>query len=107
MKVWMGHAGIGNKITVNNLATAKIDAAIPTKLDENAAPIDIVFSNSGSTGYYIVALPFPYVDGIQGTMLIYDADGLTLKSTLPLSVNPTALLMAPDGLTARLSTTTC
>lgn len=99
-EVWTAHAGIGNQITVGNLNTVKIVAAIPTKLDENATPVGIVFSNSGLTAYYVVNYLNPDANGNRGAMLTIDTETRKVTTTLPMPNRPQSVLMAPDGLTA-------
>jgi hypothetical protein len=61
-----------------------------------------VFTNSGATALEAVKYSSPDSSGNQGALLVFDAANRKVTSTLALKDRPTALLMAPDGLTAYL-----
>ena len=66
------------------------------------SPAGIVFTNDGATALEAVTFSSPDSAGNQGALLVFDAAGRTLTSTLLLKDRPTALVMAPDSYTAYL-----
>ena len=103
-EVWTAHAGTINQISISDLGAQSVLANIPTpSLDPNESkPVGIVFTNSGLTALYAVGYYTPDSAGNNGVLLVFDVVSRKLRSTLPLKYRPTALLMAPDGLTAYL-----
>ena len=72
----------------------------------NSNPVGIVFTNSGLTALYAVAYYTPDSAGNNGVLLVFDVPNRKLRSMLPLKNAPSALLMAPDALTAYLLSST-
>jgi hypothetical protein len=101
-EVWVAHAGLVNEISMSDVGTQSMLGAIPTpSLDPNTnVPVGIVFTNSGLTALYAVSRFPADTAGNRGALLVYDVAGRKLTATLPLNFAPTAVLMAPDGLTA-------
>lgn len=106
--VWTAHAGTVNEISICDLATQSVMATIPTPSlnPDNTVPVGLVFTNGGEAALYAVSYYTPDSSGNNGALLIFDAASQTLAYTLPLKYAPTALLMAPDGLTAYLLSNT-
>jgi len=106
--VWTAHAGTVNEISICDLATQSVVATIPTPSlnPDNTVPVGLVFTNGGEAALYAVSYYTPDSSGNNGTLLVFDAASQTLAYTLPLKYAPTALLMAPDGLTAYLLSNT-
>ena len=107
-EVWTAHAGTINEISIADLGSQSVLATIATpSLDpNNSVPVGIVFTNSGLTALYAVAYYTPDSAGNNGVLLVFDVPARKLRSTLPLKNAPAALLMAPDGLTAYLLSST-
>jgi hypothetical protein len=103
-EVWTAHGGTFNEISIADLATQSVVATIPTSSlnPNNSLPVGIVFTRSGATALYAVSYYAADSSGNNGVLLVFDPAARTLTSTLPLKYAPTALLMAPDGLTAYL-----
>jgi hypothetical protein len=106
--VWTAHAGTVNEISICDLATQSVVATIPTPSlnPDNTVPVGLVFTSGGEAALYAVSYYTPDSSGNNGTLLVFDAASQTLAYTLPLKYAPTALLMAPDGLTAYLLSNT-
>jgi hypothetical protein len=66
----------------------------------------IVFTNDGATAFEALKYDSPDSAGNNGALLVFDAVNRTLTSTMLLKFVPTALLMAPDGLTAYILSNT-
>ena len=107
-EVWTAHAGTINEISIADLGSQTVLATIATpSLDpNNSVPVGIVFTNSGLTALYAVAYYTPDSAGNNGVLLVFDVPTRKLRSTLPLKNAPSALLMAPDALTAYLLSST-
>ena len=103
-EVWTAHGGTVNEISICDLGAQSVLATIPTpSLDpNNTVPVGVVFTSSGLNALYAVSYYTPDSAGNNGTLLVFDAVGRTLTSTLLLKYAPTSVLMAPDGLTAYL-----
>jgi hypothetical protein len=107
-EVWTAHAGTVNEISIADLGSQNVLATIPTpSLDpNNSVPVGIVFTNSGLTALYAVAYYTPDSAANNGVLLVFDVPTRKLRSMLPLKSAPSALLMAPDALTAYLLSST-
>ena len=103
-EVWTAHAGTVNEISITDLGTQSVVATIPTTSlnPNNTVPVGIVFTSSGLTALYAVSYYTRDSAGNDGALLVFDVVNRTLTSTLLLKDAPTALVMAPDGLTAYL-----
>jgi DNA-binding beta-propeller fold protein YncE len=102
-EVWTGHAsGANNLISIADLSTGKLAGTIQTSTlaPNGSLPAGLVFTNDGATALYAVRYFNKDSAGNLGALLTYDAASRKLTSTMPLTVAPTSLLMAPDGLTA-------
>ena len=65
-------------------------------------PVGIVFTNDGSTALEAFQFFSPDSTGNSGALVAFDAVNRKVTSTLLLKNGPSALVMAPDGLTAYL-----
>jgi len=104
--VWAVSPQVG--IFVVDVGAQSLSGPIPTPSlsPDNTVPVGIVFSNDGATAFYAASYYTPDSTGNHGALLVYDVASQTLTSTLLLKYAPTALLMAPDGLTAYLLSNT-
>lgn len=103
-EVWTAHGGTFNEISISDLGTQSVLATIPTPSlsPNNTVPVGLVFINGGVAALYAVSYYTPDSSGNNGALLVFNAASQTLIYTLPLKYAPTALVMAPDGLTAYL-----
>jgi hypothetical protein len=103
-EVWTAHAGTVNEISICDLDSQSVQATIPTSTlnPNNTVPVGIGFTNSGGIALYAVSYYTKDSAGNLGALLAFDTVTQTLTSTLLLKYAPTALVMAPDGLTAYL-----
>jgi hypothetical protein len=85
---------VGTQSLVTNILTPSIPPAT------SAVPTGIVFTNDGAAAFETFKYLSPDSSGNNGALLVFDAVGRTVTSTVPLKYAPTALVMAPDGLTA-------
>lgn len=100
-EVWVANGGAG--VSVADLSAQGVIATIPTpSIPVAVAPAGIVFTNSGDTALYAVGYYSPDASGNNGALVVFDAVNRKVTATLPLKYAPTALVMAPDGLTAYL-----
>jgi hypothetical protein len=104
--VWAVSPQVG--IFVVDVGAQSLTATIPTpSLDPgNTVPVGIVFSNDGATAFYAASNHTADSSGNNGALLVFDVASQTLTSTLLLKYAPTALVMAPDGITAYLLSNT-
>jgi hypothetical protein len=103
-EIWATHGGTVNEISISDLTAGAVLSTISTPaLDtNNSTPTGIVFTKDGNTVLYAAGFYKPDSSGNNGVLMVFDAVHRTLKSTFPLSIIPTNLIMAPDGLTAYL-----
>ena len=100
-EVWVANGG--KEIAVADLGSQTLVTSIPTpSIPVASVPAGIVFTNSGATALEAAAFYPPDSSGNTGALLVFDAANRKLTSTTLLRFAPTALLMAPDGLTAYL-----
>jgi len=99
-EIWLASLG---GVTVADFSLGKVVATIPTpSVPVAVSPAGIVFTNDGATALEAVKFSSPDSAGNQGALLVFDAVGRTLTSTLLLKDRPTAVVMAPDSYTAYL-----
>jgi len=100
-EIWVANGGL--EVTVVDLAAQTVLANIPTpSVPQASVPAGIVFTNDGTTAFEAVSFFSPDSSGNNGALLVFDAVNRVVTSTFPLKYAPTALLVAPDGLTAYL-----
>jgi hypothetical protein len=99
-EAWVANGG--TEISVVDLGTQSLLSTILTpSIPQGTEPVaGIVFTNSGATALEAVGFYTPDSSGNNGALLVIDAASQQVTSTLPLKTAPTALVMAPDGLTA-------
>ncbi len=99
-EIWLASLG---GVTVADFSVQKVVATIPTpSVPVAVTPASIVFTNDGTTALEAVKFSSPDSAGNQGALLVFDAVGRKLTSTLLLKDRPIALVMAPDSYTAYL-----
>ncbi len=99
-EIWLASLG---GVTVADFGVQKVVATIPTpSVPVAVTPAAIVFTNDGTTALEAVKFSSPDSAGNQGALLVFDAVGRKLTSTLLLKDRPTALVMAPDSYTRLL-----
>jgi len=99
-EIWLASLG---GVTVADFSVGKVVATIPTpSVPVAVSPAGIVFTNDAATALEAVKFFSPDSAGNQGALLVFDAVGRTLTSTLLLKDRPTAVVMAPDSYTAYL-----
>jgi hypothetical protein len=101
-EVWAVSPDQGIFIVDTGAGKLTANIPIPSLVVGNTVSAGIVFTNSGNTALYAVNYYTPDSSGNNGALLVFDVASRTLKSTLLLKYAPTALVMAPDGLTAYL-----
>jgi hypothetical protein len=100
-EVWVANGG--TQVSIADLASQSVDATIQTPGTASLPnPAAIIFSNDGTVAYEALAFSAPDADGNNGALLIFDAVNRSFISWLPLKYAPATMLMAPDGLTAYL-----
>ncbi len=101
-EVWVANAG--SQITVVNIGSKSVVAEIPTPSLQvgNTMSAGLAFTNDGAIALYAVSYFTPDASGNTGALLAVDAVHRVVTSTLQLKNGPTALVMAPDSLTAYL-----
>jgi hypothetical protein len=101
-EVWALSSDQGIFIVDTGAGKLTANIPIPSLVVGNTVPAAIVFTKSGNTALYAVSYYTPDSSGNNGALLVFDVASRTLRSTLLLKYAPTALVMAPDGLTAYL-----
>jgi hypothetical protein len=106
-EVWVLNSGneiaAGAEVSVVDLSTQSLVTNILTPSipqSTSAVPVGIVFTADGATAFEAFQYLSPDSSGNHGALVVFDAAGRTVTSTMPLKITPNALLMAPDGLTA-------
>ena len=100
-EVWACTQSTQTGIMVIDMGAGNILATIPVPATGSGEyPINIVFTNDGATAIEAIAYSKADSSGNMGKLVIFDTATRTLTSTLLLPLAPSALLMAPDGLTA-------
>jgi hypothetical protein len=112
-EVWVlnsgNEVGAGAAVSVVDLGTQTLVANIFTpSIPQStfAVPVGIVFTPDGATVFEAFKYDTPDSAGNNGALVVFDAAGRTVTSTMLLKFVPTALLMAPDGSTAYLLSNT-
>lgn len=100
-EVWVANGGSG--VSVADLRAQSVVATIATPSIPQAVSIatpGIGFTNDGTKAFEAVRYDSADSAGNNGALLVIDAVNRVVTSTLLLKNGPSALLMAPDGLTA-------
>jgi hypothetical protein len=110
-EVWVANSGnevtAGAEISVVDLSVQSLVTNILTpSIPQSAIPTGVVFTSDGATAFESFQFLSPDSSGNTGALVRFDAAGRTVTSTTLLKFIPTALLMAPDGLTAYLLSNT-
>jgi hypothetical protein len=110
-EVWVANSGnevaAGAEVSVVDLSAQSLVTNILTpSIPQSAVPTGIVFTGDGATAFETFQFLSPDSSGNNGALVRFDAVGRTVTSTMLLKFVPTALLMAPDGLTAYLLSNT-
>jgi hypothetical protein len=108
-EVWVANGGSEIEVSVVNLSTQTLVTSILTPSIPQSTfpvPVGIVFTNDGATAFEAFKYDSPDSAGNNGALVVFDAAGRTVTSTMLLKFTPTALLMAPDGSTAYLLSNT-
>jgi hypothetical protein len=100
-EVWVANGGL--QVTAVDLGAQSVIVNIPTpSIPQSATPAGIVFTSDGASAFEAVSFSSTDSAGNNGALLVFDAVNRKVSSTLLLKDRPTALLIAPDGLTAYL-----
>ncbi len=100
-EVWVANGGL--EVTVVDFTTQSVVTNILTpSVPQACVPVGIVFTNDGSTALEAFQFFSPDSTGNSGALVAFDAVNRKVTSTLLLKNGPSALVMAPDGLTAYL-----
>lgn len=98
-EVWVANGGL--QVSVANLGAQTLVTNILTpSIPPGSTTAGIVFTPDGTTAFEAVGYPSADSSGNNGALVVFDAVGRTVSSTVPLKNAPAALLMAPDGSTA-------
>jgi hypothetical protein len=104
-EVWTANGG--TQVTVSDLTTQSVITNISTpSLPQAAAPAGIVFTPDGTMAFEAVGYFSPDSSGNFGALVVFDAVNRQVTSTFPLKNAPSAVLMAPDGYTVYLLSST-
>jgi hypothetical protein len=104
-EVWVLNSGFElssglNEVSVVDLSAQSLVTNIVTPSIQAAVPVGIVFTNDGATAFEVLKYDSPDSAGNNGALVVFDAVGRAVTSTMLLKFAPAALLMAPDGSTA-------
>jgi hypothetical protein len=100
-EIWVADAA--TQLSVSNIASQSLVTNIPTpSIPQASTPAGIVFTPDGATAFEAFAYQSPDASGNNGALLVFDAVNRKAASTVPLKYGPTAILIAPDGLTVYL-----
>lgn len=104
-EVWVLNSGFQlstgfNGVSIVNPGTQSLVANITIPSIPAGVPIGIVFTNDGTTAFEAIKFNSPDSAGNNGALVVFDAVGRTVTSTMLLKITPNALLMAPDASTA-------
>ena len=100
----MTHAGASNQISISDLSTARVSGSIPFRLNPQAVPVGLFFSNSGRTAYAVVRNPESSSD--RGYVFLIDTATRLIRSQVSLGTTvPQSAVLAPDGATLYISGT--
>lgn len=103
-EVWVTHAGSVNQISISDLNTARLVGTIPFRLNPQAVPVALLFSNSGRTAYAVVRNPESTAD--RGYVFLIDAATRQVRSQLSLGTTvPQSAILGPDGATLYIAGT--
>lgn len=100
-EAWVANGGL--QVSVATIGSQSPVANIPTpSVPQSSTPAGIVFTPDGATAFEAFAYPSPDASGNRGALLVFDAVNRKVAATVPLKYGPTAVLIAPDGLTVYL-----
>ena len=103
-EVWVTHAGSVNQISISDLNTARLVGTIPFRLNPQAVPVALLFSNSGRTAYAVVRNPESTAD--RGFVFLIDTATRQVRSQLSLGTTvPQSAVFGPDGATLYIAGT--
>jgi hypothetical protein len=110
-EVWVLNSGFElssglNEVSVVDLGSQSLVTNIVTPSIQAAVPVGIVFTNDGATAFEALKYDSPDSSGNNGALVVFDAIGRTVTSTMLLKFVPAALLMSLDGLTAYILSNT-
>jgi DNA-binding beta-propeller fold protein YncE len=96
-EIWVAEYGA---VAVVDLAgkTVAANISIPS-IPVAVAPAGIVFTPDGATAFEAFGYGSPDSSGNNGALIVMNAATRTVSATLPLKIQPTAVLMAPDDST--------
>jgi hypothetical protein len=97
-EAWVANGAV--QVSVVDLGAQKLVTNILTPSIPAGATTGIVFTPDGATAFETVKFFSKDSTGNLGALVVFDAINRKIASTLLLKAAPTALLMAPDGLTA-------
>ena len=91
-----------SEISVVNLSAQQLVTNIMTPSLRAGTSSGIVFTPDGQTAFEAVKYYSPDGSGNNGALVTFNAATRAVTSTLPLKYGPSAILIAPDGLTVYL-----
>ena len=97
-EIWVTHAGTSNQISISDPQTERVVASIPFRLNPQAVPVALFFSNSGRTAYAVVRNPESSTD--RGFVFLFDPVTRQQRAQLSLgTTSPQSAVLSPDGAT--------
>ncbi len=97
-EIWVTHAGTSNQISISDPQTERVVATIPFRLNPQAIPVALFFSNSGRTAYAVVRNPESSTD--RGYVFLFDPLTRQQKGQISLgTTTPQSAVLSPDGST--------
>ncbi len=103
-EAWTAHSGASNQVAITDLSAARLIGSIPLRLSPQAAPVALLFSNSGRTAFAVVRNPDSTTD--RGYVFVIDAATRQIRSQVSLGTNvPQSAVLAPDGATIYIAGT--
>ncbi len=97
-EIWVTHAGSSNQISISDPQTERVVASIPLRLNPQAIPVALFFSNSGRTAYAVVRNPESLTD--RGYVFLFDPFTRQQKGQISLgTTTPQSAVLSPDGST--------
>ena len=97
-EIWVTHAGTLNQISISDPQTERVVASIPFRLNPQAVPVALFFSNSGRTAYAVVRNPESGTD--RGFVFLFDPVTRQPRAQVSLgTTSPQSAVLSPDGAT--------
>ena len=97
-EIWVTHSGTSNQISISDPQTERVVATIPFRLNPQAIPVALFFSNSGRTAYAVVRNPESSTD--RGYVFLFDPLTRQQKAQISLgTTTPQSAVLSPDGST--------